>query len=1227
MPRAPLRPDGVRFSSIRAAVLVSMLATLCLGGGVARAANGDLNTGAYVTNGSVNAVVTAPDGSTYIGGNFSKVGPRIGEGFPTAESPSDITPTFGPGEPDPSAFPEVSGGSVRAVVADGSGGWYIGGNFDHVGGESHVGLAHISGDGTVDTNWNASATGGTNGVEALAISAGTLYVAGDFTQVNSTARNGIAAVDTADPGSLDSSWNPNANGEVRALAISPDSLTVYAAGAFTSIGGATRNHIGALDAAGVNGGAGNAVSGWDPNANGEVHALAVASGGTVYAGGSFNTIGGASRANLAALAAGNGSALSAWSTNANTNYSVEALALSPSDGTVFAGGTFTTVGGASHVRIAALDPSNGTPKSWAPQLNGTVRALTISGEFVYAGGDFTTVTDEGSNTRLRNHVAAISISDPLAAASVWDPNTDAAAIALAAGGGRVYIGGNFVTAGSQVADRDNLARLNADGTLDTGWAPQGTDGPVKALALAAPNADTLYVGGSFQNVSGLTRNGLAALKPSDASLYSWDPNVSGGGAEVRALALSPNGQTLYAGGDFTTVHGTGRTDLAALAADASATATVNSWNPNVTGTSVDALAVLPNGLGLTAPDGTVYAGGTFSSIGGASLTDVAALDPGTASAVSGWTGTANGPVKALAVAPDDGTVYAGGTYTSIGGQSRNRLGALDPSSGAASGWDPNASGEVDALGIDGGIVYAGGLFASVGGSSRTNIAAIKRSNGQAAAWTPSPAGRVRALVPFPSADVLYAGGDFPAVTDQSLRGYAAAHLASFEARPVGVSSSPPGGIGGSGTQASPYNYGNVLVGTSTPSKTFTITNTGFSDLVIGTVSLIGPQHTEFSKGTDTCQSSTVGPGGTCTIAVTFSPAAIGVKNAQIEFTDNAPGGLSDVYLRGIGVVPVSSIAPTSKDMGTIQVGSSSATQTFTVSNPGGWPLQVTSVAKIGANPSEFAIVADNCSGQTVNPGTTCTVQAAFRPTTAAAASATLEFTSNGDASLSVPACSGSPCVQDVGLTGTGTLGAPDAQLSPPQLSFGSRRVGSGQSAAQTTTLTNGGLADLVISSAAVTGPDANQFVVTANNCDATTLIGGSSCSVSVAFLPTSAGSKSAQIQFDDNASGTPHLVALSGSGNSSGINLPPISAVLDTSIGKGPKKTTKQKTATFTFSANAGGSTFQCKVDKKPWKPCHPPLKLKRLKAGKHTFQVRAVNGGSTDGSPASYRWKVKKKR
>ena len=80
-----------------------------------------------------------------------------------------------------------------------------------------------------------------------------------------------------------------------------------------------------------------------------------------------------------------------------------------------------------------------------------------------------------------------------------------------------------------------------------------------------------------------------------------------------------------------------------------------------------------------------------------------------------------------------------------------------------------------------------------------------------------------------------------------------------------------------------------------------------------------------------------------------------------------------------------------------------------------------------------------------------------------------------------------------------------------------------------------------------------------------------------------------------------------------------------TKLGKGgPKGTTDKTKATFRFTATVAGSTFQCKLDKKPWKACKSPKTYKGLKEGRHTFKVRAVGvSGLIDTTPAKRAFKV----
>jgi hypothetical protein len=167
----------------------------------------------------------------------------------------------------------------------------------------------------------------------------------------------------------------------------------------------------------------------------------------------------------------------------------------------------------------------------------------------------------------------------------------------------------------------------------------------------------------------------------------------------------------------------------------------------------------------------VYASGDFTSIGGESRNHIAAIDA-TTGAATAWDPSANDVVSALAVGGSDGsTVYAGGYFTSIGGQLRNHVVALDATSGTATGWDPNANAWVGALAVSGPTVYAGGLFQSIGGSGRNYIAALDATTGAATAWNPNASSTVSALAVIGS--TIYAGGNFHAIGGEARSGVAA----------------------------------------------------------------------------------------------------------------------------------------------------------------------------------------------------------------------------------------------------------------------------------------------------------------------------------------------------------------------------------------------------------------------------------------------------------------------
>jgi hypothetical protein len=675
--RSPSGGDSTRRPrrcTTTALACLAVLTTLLALAPTARALTAIPDSG-YVTNGEVKAIAHA--GSiTYIGGAFTEVGPATGPGVGINESTgADL------------GWARIwgGGGSISAVVSDGSGGYYIGGSFTEVQGHPAENLAHIKSSGEVDTG-----------------------------------------------------WLPKANGEVKALAVSGQ--IVYAGGTFTTIGtnNAARNRIAALKASGV-AGEGEATT-WNPNANNTVNALALSGTSVLYVGGTFTKIGSTQvvRNRLAAIKTNAEATATAEATawNPNANNTVNALALSGTS-VLYVGGIFTEIGSTLVVRnrLAAIKTNAeataiAEATTWNPNASAEVKALVVSGEVVYVGGTFTTI---GSTPETRNRIAAIktnATAEATAEATAWNPKANNTVNALALSGTSVlYVGGTFTEIGSTVVVRHRLAAIktNAEATATaeaTTWNPNAISGEVKALAVSG---SVVYAGGTFQSVglNSKVRNRLAALNSSNEPT-SWNPNANN---TVNALALSGT-SVLYVGGIFTKIGSTQvtRNRLAAIKTNAEATAEATAWNPNATAGEVNALVVSGE---------VVYAGGTFTVIGTNSQTrnrlaaiKTNATATATAEATT-WNPNANAAVNALVVSGE--IVYVGGTFTVIGTNSltRNRIAAINTNAAAtataeATTWNPNANAAVLIVAVSGSgsRLYIGGAFTSLGTGNRSGYASF-----------------------------------------------------------------------------------------------------------------------------------------------------------------------------------------------------------------------------------------------------------------------------------------------------------------------------------------------------------------------------------------------------------------------------------------------------------------------------------------------------------------------
>jgi hypothetical protein len=300
-------------------------------------------------------------------------------------------------------------------------------------------------------------------------------------------------------------------------------------------------------------------------------------------------------------------------------------------------------------------------------------------------------------------------------------------------------------------------------------------------------------------------------------------------------------------------------------------------------------------------------------------------------------------------------------------------------------------------------------------------------------------------------------------------------------------------------------FANQVVGTRSPSQTVTLTNTGVLSLTISGVSVTGTNASDFRQ-TNTCASG-LAPGGKCTIAVTFTPTAIGPRAASVSITDNASDSPQTIVLGGTGVVAGSNVtlSPTSLTFATQDVGTPSPVQSVTLNNYGTVALVISSIGITGANPNDFAQT-HTCAAS-VAPGASCTINITFKPTGVGSRTALLSVKDTAP---------GSP--QTVSLSGTGTI----VKLSSTLLLF---RCSTGRNCPpppETVTLTNVGSTTLGISSITITGV---AFSGT-NNCGSS-VGAGKSCAITVKCGMIS-GSFGGMVTISDNGGASPQQVRLIG---------------------------------------------------------------------------------------------------
>lgn len=416
------------------------------------------------SQGQVNALVVQPDDKTIIGGDFSSYNGTSRHGLVRINTSGEIDPTFDPGD----GINLVAGDFVSALGVQADGKVVVAGSFTSFNGQSCGNIIRLNTNGTIDTSFRLTAGSGANGaVRSIAIRGdGKIIIGGDFTLFNGISAKYAARLNG--DGTVDSSYSTGSalNGPVYALGPAPG-ITINVAG--------TSNPTQVENVNTVN--------------------VGFPSGFLTL---NYNLLGGAgqevrvfygSATGAGVLVYDSGIVTGALSTNV-------VVPFGPTNGV-----------SANSIQIIVDQDVAGGAIGW--NYTGTVQ--TYIGDTLTVGGDFTAA----GGVIGQDHIARFGLNGSLDL--TFDPNSgvNGRVRAIAAqNDGKVVLGGDFTSVNGQIST--HIARLNVDGTLDTGFfSGTGTDAGVYHLNYV-PNptnsvADTIYVGGPFTTYNGTHRLGFARL--------------------------------------------------------------------------------------------------------------------------------------------------------------------------------------------------------------------------------------------------------------------------------------------------------------------------------------------------------------------------------------------------------------------------------------------------------------------------------------------------------------------------------------------------------------------------------------------------------------------------------------------------------------------------------------------------------------------------------------------
>ncbi len=674
----------------------------------------------WITDGPVNAITIQND-TVYLGGDFSYVGPQTGPAALFDLATGDYL----------NRFPRVNG-TIYVLEPDGSGGWFLGGEFTQIGNVPVTYVVHVFSDLSVDRSFAPVLTG--SGVYALARQGDLLFIGGQFTKVGGVAQSGIAALSTENAALQP--ILPQVTGRVNALLI--DGQILYLGGGFTAVGSAGRNRVAAIDLQ-----TGKATA-WNPNADNAVFAMRLADE-LLYVGGQFTTVGAKPRNRLAALETSTGQATT-WNPNPNGN--VRSLEIA--DDNLYLGGDFTSLGIQNRNKFAAVSRSTASVLPLDLKIEGTgsqVLAIHMANNALLLSGNFGRLQSHDQPLLAAVDPATGEVLDQAPLGTLYNGASDNAVVTcFAFAGNRLACAGSFQSLGGVARTNAAALQLQSGAVLPWSVAPSS---PVLAMTASSTN---IYLAGAFTNVNGVSANGLVAVNPLTGALrpdFKFVATNKTAAAEIKALLFGED--RLYVGGEFSNIRSQAVRMLAKIDP---ATGDPSTFDAKILGGTAGVTE-------LARSSGFLYIGGDFNSVGGQSRTRLAAINESNAQ-VDAWNPAPNRDVSALCTVGN--RLYVGGAFTTIHGVGLRNSALYEIPAHTLMQFDPalpTAATGINAIAATETIAYYGGAFESIGGDFRRNLACLNPETALTYDWDPATPSSPRVIALSDS--FIFVGGSFRTV--------------------------------------------------------------------------------------------------------------------------------------------------------------------------------------------------------------------------------------------------------------------------------------------------------------------------------------------------------------------------------------------------------------------------------------------------------------------------------